>query len=598
MTGTDEGRGRLHEGQEKGVASPRSPSISSSQLQGLLLPASHPRRRTVAGSTNREALLFPEETSNNRAETSGAAHLTDGPVSASQGTRPYFQNTISPGPFHTSESTNTESSKLPLTQRPVKASSAAGSSDQTASRTHTLFAISPDYPSVSGSTIPSLTSSLPDLPSWTTWKTESTLKPHEVSLAPGEKEPNSWRGPRSTDRLSSDLVSAATSGPLNTQQKGESGAGPTTSAFWTSVRNAGGTDPSPSRLTVPPTAVEAFSFHPHADDESGASVTLNVTTGASVSASSGESESTQVSRTFTPPPRSQTSSLRSPAITTRSELSHLTSPFIRASKDSSPTAPTLRDSEPASLLPDWITSAPPPPFSSFSSPPGAAATLEDAAQKAAATGSRAGSQSQTQGPTFTRLHHQLPTASPTPVPHFSSAHSHKLQSHTTSPSTHTASTTAEPTPVTPVTPGPSPVKSTPPHSPHQPATRNKSHDFGAPASTPASEHTHGEEKEEQPWQWLPSSTPGGQPGTSLRVHPENHTAPSSDAPASTSSQTPRFFIVPDQPAAIKGAPKPHLSCERSQPGSVMMTLFDCCLQWSPLSCCCKSWWTSPAQPPA
>lgn len=84
-------------------------------------------------------------------------------------------------------------------------------------------------------------------------------------------------------------------------------------------------------------------------------------------------------------------------------------------------------------------------------------------------------------------------------------------------------------------------------------------------STPASEQSHGEEKEEQPWQGLPSSTPGGQPGTSLRVHPENHTAPSSDAPASTSSQTPRFFIVPDQPAAIKGAPKPHLSCERSRP---------------------------------
>lgn len=590
VTGTDEGRGRLHEGQEKGASSPRSPSSSTSQFQGLLRPTSHPRRRTVAGNTDREALLFPEETTNNRADTSGAAHLADGPVSASQRTRPYFQNTFSSGTFHTSQSTNTESYKFHQTQVPLKPSAANSSSSTAsadvaripASRTSKLSTISQDYPSVSGSSIPSLTSSLPDLPSWITWKAETTLKPHDVSLAPAEKEPNSWRSQRSTDRLNSDLLSAATSGPLKTptaQQKGDSGSGPTMSTFSSSARDPAEIYSAPTRLTVLPTAVEALSFHPNGrDNDSVASVTADVTTHTSASESSGKSGSTPASQAFTFPPRSQTSSLQSAALATRSVLSYVTSPFTQTSHGAPPTPKTPRDSESVSLLPDWIITA--------SSPaPSAASTLEDVTQNAAAAGSDTDSDSQTQGPTFTRLHHQLPTVSPTPVPHFSSAlssaPSHKLQSHTGSPSTHMASTTAEPSghsvllnKTAPVTPGPSPVKSTTPRSPHQPVTRNKSHDFSTVTrltspTTPVSEHKPGDEKEEKAWRWLPSSTPGGssqKPGTTLHVHPENHTAPSSDVPASTTSQTPKFFIVPDQPTAIKGTQSVTCNLKGHAPG--------------------------------
>lgn len=558
VTGTDEGRGRLHQGQEKWASSSRSPSSSTSQFQRLLRPTSHPRRRTVAGNTDREALLFPEETTNNRADTSGAAHLTDGPVSASQRTRPYFQNTFSSvATFHTLQSTNTKSYKFPQTQMPLKPSAASSTSNTastdvariTVSRTAELFTVSRDYPPVSDSFIPSFTSSLPDLPSWISWKAETTLNPLDASLAPGEKEPNSWRSQRSTDRLNSDLISAATSGPLKTvtaQQKGDSGSGPTTSTLSSSVRNPGETS-APTQLTLLPTAVEALSSHPDgSDSDSVASVTPNVTTHASASESSGKSERIQVSQTFTFPPRSQTSSLQSTALATRAVLSYVTSPFTQMSKDTPPTPTAPRDSESVSLLPDWIITA-------SSSTPRAASTLEDVAQNAAAT--------------FTHLHHQLPTVSPTPVPHFSSvlssAPSHKLQSHTGSPSTHKASTAAEPSghSTTPVTPRPSPVTSTTSHSPHQPATRDKSHGFSTTTHvtsprTPVSEHKHGEEKEEKSWQWLPSSTPGGpsqKPGTTLHVHPENHTAASSGVPASTTSHTPKFFIVPDQPTAIKGA---------------------------------------------
>lgn len=568
MTGTDEGRGRLHEGQETGASSPRSPSSSTSQFQGLLRSTSHPRRRTVAGNADREALLFPEETTNNRADASGAAHLTDGPVSASWRTRPYFPNTFSSGTFHTSQSTNTESYKFPQTQMPVKASAASSSSSTasrdgariTASRTSELFTISGDYPPVSGSIIPSLTSSLPDSPSWITWKAETTLNPRDASLAPGEKEPSSWSSQRSTDRLHSDLTSATTSGSLKTPtapQKGNPDSGPTTSTFWSGVRNPGESYSAPTHLTLLPTAVEALSFQPTGShNDSAAAVTPAVATPASASESSGQSEA------FTFPPRGRTSSPQSAALATRSMLPYVTSPFTQTSKGTSPTPTPRRDSESVSLLPDWI-------FAAASSPPRAASALEDVAWNTAATGSHAGSEAQTQGLTFTRLHHPLPTVSPTPVPLFfsalSSAPSHKRPSHAHSPSTHKASTAAEASGHTVLsnqtTPGPSAVNSTPSPSPHQPATPNKSHDFSTATrltspKTPASEHKDGEGKEEKSWQWLPSSTPAGpaqKPGTTLHVHPEDQPAPSSGAPASATSQTPRFFIVPDQPAAIKGA---------------------------------------------
>lgn len=529
VTGTDEGRGRLHQGQEPGASSPRSPSSSTSEFQGLLRPASHPRRRTVAGNADREALLFPEETTNNRADTSGAAHLTDGPVSASRRTRPYFQNTFSSATFHTSQSTNTESYKFPQTQMPVNASASSRDGGRTtASRTSEFFPISGDHPPASGASIPSLTSSLPASPFWITWEAETTLNPQE------EKEPSSWRSQRSTGTLH--LLS--TSAPLKTptaQQEGEPGWGPTRSTFWSSTRNPG----------VTPAATAAAS-------------------------ASDQSESKPGTQAFTSPPRSRTSA----ALATRSMLSYVTPPFTQTSTDTSPPPTPLRDSEPVSLLADWIIAA------AASSPPRAASALEDVSRKAAAPGSHTGSESETQGLTFTRLPHPPPTVPPTPVPLSSSALSststpaHQRPSHAPSPSAHTASTAAEPSgqPLlwNQTSPGPSAVNSTPSPSPHPPATPNESHDFStATRLTSPTEHKDGEGKEGKSWRWLPSSTPAGssqKPGTTLPVPPEDHPAPSSDVPASTTSQTPRFFIVPDQPAAIKGAQRISCHSEGRGPG--------------------------------
>lgn len=574
VTGTDGGRGRPHEGKEEKWASwPRARSSSTSQLQGLLHPTSHPQRRTAAGETDREALLLPEETTNNRADTSGAAHLTDGPVSASQRTHPYFQNTFSSGPFHTSQSTNTESYKFPGTHKPLNPSPSSSSPTRagpgvpriTADRTG-ISTSSRDYPSV----IPSLTSSLPDLPPGITWKGKTTLNPHDVSLAPGQKQPNSWRSQRSTDRHNADLTSATTSEPLKTptaQQAGDPGSGPTASTLAPGVQNLSVIYSSPSHPTDLPAAVEAMSFHPNtSDNDSVPSATSNDTTRTSASNSSGKSEGVQVFHPVTSPSPIWTSTLQSAELATRSLLSYLTSPFTHTSKDSTPT--TLGNSISVSLVSDWIIPA--------SSTPKTAVTLEDVAQNAAATGDSASSQ----GPTVTLLHHQLPTVAATPVPHLSSTHSsappHTPQTHTGPHSTHMATTPEssghsvrldnETTPVTPST-----VKSTASHTPHTLsstpaganalATDNKSHKFStathlSTATTPVSEHKHGEDKEEESWPQPPSSTPAGpsqKPGTTQHAHAGRHTATSSDGPTSTASQTPKFFIMPDQPAAIKGA---------------------------------------------
>eukprot|EP00066_Takifugu_rubripes_P021848 XP_011611114.1 PREDICTED: uncharacterized protein LOC105417679 [Takifugu rubripes] len=575
VTGTDGGRGRLHEGKEKRASWPQAGSSSTSPLQGPLHPTSHPQRRTAAGETDREALLLPEETTNNRAETSGAAHLTDGPVSASQRTHPYFQNTFSSGPFHTSQSTNTESYKFPGTHKPLNPSPSSSSSTRvgpgvpriTAGRT-AISTSSRDYPSASSSVIPSLTSSLPDLPSGITWKGETTLNRRDVSLTPGQKQPNSWRSQRSTDGHNADLTSATTSEPLKTptaQQAGDPGSGPTASTLAPAVQNLGVIYSSPSHPTDLPAAVEAMSFHPNAsDNDSVPSATSNDATRTSVSDSSDKSEGVQVFHPVTSPSPIWTSTLQSAELATRSLLSYLTSPFTHTRKDSTPT--TLRNSVSVSLVSDWIIPA--------SSTPKTAVTFEDVAQNAAATGASTSSR----GPTFTLLHHQLPTVAATPVPHLSSTHSsappHTPQTHTGPHSTHMATTPEssrhsvrldhETTPVTPST-----VKSTASHTPHTLrgtsaganalATDNKSHKFStathlSTATTPVSEHKHGEDKEEESWPQPPSSTPAGpsqKPGTTQHAHAGRHTATSSDGPTSTASQTPKFFIVPDQPPAIK-----------------------------------------------
>ncbi|XP_034087287.1 uncharacterized protein si:ch211-14k19.8 [Gymnodraco acuticeps] len=95
VSGTEGGRGRLYEGLEQSYG-PQSASSPSSQDQGLLRPTSPLQGLTVAGRGDRETLPLPEEEPNNGADTSGAAHLADGKMSARDSTTTQTPTTQAP----------------------------------------------------------------------------------------------------------------------------------------------------------------------------------------------------------------------------------------------------------------------------------------------------------------------------------------------------------------------------------------------------------------------------------------------------------------------------------------------------------------------
>lgn len=630
VRGAEGGRGRLSEGLEEWSSGHQSVSSPSSQDQGLLHPTSPMQRLTAAGKTDRGTLPFPEEEPNNRADTSGAARLADGPVSASERTRPYFQYTFSTDTlFHTSQSTKTEtdsSNKLGQTQMPHATASSfntmlgADIHEHKATQTSKLSVTTQEYPTVSSSAVPNLTSSPPELPSWITRESETILSPHggAVSRAPGEKLPHSWRSQRSTDRHSSDLTSAVTSDPLKSPtepRQGDSSSArtdtePTASSAYS--KGPGRIYSSAAHITGLNTAVvtvEAASLHPNVSQtDSFASTASDVIRQTSALESSDKFENTEVLQTFAFPTRTQTDSPQSTEGAAQSTPSHTSSPFTQTGKEETQTAThstqrnsvdTYMSANTVSSLPD-ITKVDDQTLTGPSSTPTAALTLGDVVQNSAATRS---TESHTLHPTHTLSHDH----SPTPVPRLStsasvrsSTASHAPQTHATFSGgphfTHTSlplpSTTAEPAGHTPLidrqtTPIPSQtstIRSTSSHArqtqnnppfpssstvqathkkPHSSATTT-THSSLFSQTTAMSDHGHQEvnvEKEDE--SWSPSSTTAGPlrrptPWTTLHPSQENHTAPTSSVltsipiSSSTTSQAPKFYIVPDQPAAIRG----------------------------------------------
>ncbi|XP_070684276.1 uncharacterized protein [Pempheris klunzingeri] len=227
VRGTEEGRGRLREGLERS-SGPQSASSPSSQDQGLLSPTSPLQGLTVAGRADRETLPLPEEEPNNRADTSGRAHRADDPMSPRERTHPYFHlstDTL----LHTLHTANTETNsnkELPQTQMDLTHATVSNSNTMLGSemRKYTVTqtpTATKAHPTVSSSSAPPLTSSPPELPSWTTWESDTILSTHggAVSQAPRDKVPHFWRSQRSTDRINSDLTSAVTSDTLQSATK-------------------------------------------------------------------------------------------------------------------------------------------------------------------------------------------------------------------------------------------------------------------------------------------------------------------------------------------------------------------------------------------
>ncbi|XP_042340512.1 mucin-5AC isoform X1 [Plectropomus leopardus] len=610
VRGTERGTGRLYEGLEQSSAA-QSASSPSSQDQGLLLPTSPLQGLSVAERADRETLPLPEERPNNGADTSGAAHLADAELSARARTHPYFQHTLHTDTlFHTANTQTNTRNEPPQTQMALKhesSSSTLHGTDKhinTATQTSEISVKTQAHPTSSSSSLPPLTSSPPERPSLTTLEGGTTLIPHggAVSAVSGVKLPHSWRSHRSTNRLNLDLSSAFTSDPLKSptdpQQDGTISTHADTEPTASSSQNPSRTHPSTAHLIgldTPVGTVEAASSHLNiSQTDSSVPAASDATNQTAAFETSDTSENTETLHTSAT--QTQTNSPQS----TESLTPPHTSPLLtQTSKEERQTATQSTDrnlskaymtTETVSSLPNVNTVEEPTlSFTGFSSTPRAALTLGDVLHISTATGIT--TETYTLRPTYTLLDNNWPTNSPTPAPVLhSSTPSYTLKTHTTSPGssrfTHTLlplpSTTTESSTHTPlidhkITSIPSQtVKSHTPHtqrnlplpsSTNVPLTHTQPHNYNTQTHTPLLSLTTAKsdyeledkeaEKEDESWQRFPSSTTAQTPTAGApTTHPtqENHLAITPSALTSTMSyttQTPKFYIVPDQPAAIR-----------------------------------------------
>ncbi|KAF3687904.1 Interphotoreceptor matrix proteoglycan 2 Sialoprotein associated with cones and rods proteoglycan [Channa argus] len=618
LRGKDRVKGPLYQGLQR---SARTLSLSgpSSPTQGLH-PTSPLQGLSVAGKTDRETLPLPEEGQHNGVDTSGATHLTDSPISAREGTHPYFhtQHTLSTDP------SNTETNfghKLHRTQMvPIDASDSNttwGTEKHKYAVTHThkyadRHATTQAPPTVSTFSIPPFTSSPPELHSRTNWERGPMFNTHGEAVSE-EHQAHSWRGQESTDTLKSDLTSAVTSEPLKSLTERPQDA---SNSLHTDTEAAASTTSSlgPSRSQLPTThitelhtavsTVAAASFHPTSNrTDSFGSTTSQVTSHTAAFESSHPFDSTMKHHTTTSSTQGQTNPPQiTEGLATSTPVTQTPTHNTQTNGINAHTGNAVSSLSGFTEVDDRTSR-----FTSLSSAPRATQTLGDVVRKSADTGTTA--KTDTLPPTDTRAHKKsstnpqtsLPPLAPTVLIH-STTPSYKLQTHITfsgslqptrislpftSPTMESAAHTplidpkTMPVPFeTPTTESTSSLTWT--HLPLQtsatiPATYKQPHNYIATTqisllSLVTSAKSNSEVNtpvevvdEDESWQWLPSSTTahtttaGPQPPSWPTPHPSQESyldlTPSAltSAPAlgSTTSQTPRFYIVPDQPAAIR-----------------------------------------------
>ncbi|XP_038568847.1 uncharacterized protein si:ch211-14k19.8 [Micropterus salmoides] len=318
-------------------------------------------------------------------------------------------------------------------------------------------------------------------------------------------------------------------------------------------------------------------------------------------------ESSEMLHTFTSSTQSQTNSPQSTESITHSPPPYTSSQFTQTSKEGTQTATQRISSSPdITKRDDWT-------FTASSSTSRTALTLGDVVQNSAATGTTADTETFTLRPTSTLLHDNMPTNSSTPGPVLSSSisiqsstPSYMFQTHTAFPDSSHFTHTPLPLPSTttesaahppyinretvPIPSQTSTIKSISSQMPHShnhmslqsstvPATQKQSHDYIHTTlnsqlliTTTKSDYGLGDkegeaEREDESQMLFPSSTTTQTPTAGLpqqsptreTPHPsqKNHTTltPSvlTSVPtwSSTTSQTPKFYIEPDQPAAIR-----------------------------------------------
>nr|XP_043885271.1 flocculation protein FLO11 isoform X1 [Solea senegalensis] len=582
---TETVRGHLHEGLE---SSTRLQSVSgpSSLEQDLLHPTS-PLQGLSADE--RGTLPFPEEGPNNGADTSGVAHRTDSPVSA---THPYFQHALHTEPSNTETSSSNE---LPQTQTALtdatasKSSTFIGTGTYKPATSHTVtHSTSQSYHTLSTSITVPITSSPSELPLLTTWENATVLIPH--SGTPGESQAHSRRNQRSTDRIISDLTSAITTDPSESPSdpwQDSSGSvhvdrKPTGSS--TSSQSHAMTQlSSTSYITESDNAFS--SFHPvMSGTGSFESVASDVSSPTALFEPSGQFDDTVKLHTPTASTQSQTNLPQSTGSLTRSPHMSSTATQTQMTTERAQRRFLDRllttDTIPSSLGVTTVEGS----TSTFTGPspsPSEALTSAGVVQNSAVTGTT--TETSTQYPTYT--HELAPTNSPVhPVPsstflqQSATTHTHTTDishnSHTpTSLSSVTESTTmpkvfanhqTEPTSAQTST-----MKSA---SSLTPSHEYISTTLSSLLSFTSARSDNGDrdadvETEDESWQPFhsisstrtPTAGPPQRhpPWTTPHSGQESSAAPtaspltSEPTQCSTTSRTPQFYIVPDQPAAVR-----------------------------------------------
>lgn len=568
------GRGRLYEGLEWSHG-PQSVSGPSSQDQGPPHPTTPLQGLAVAGRADRETLPLPEEGPNNGADTSGTVHITDSPISAREGTHPYFHtgHTLSTDTSNTVNMETNSSDELTQTQMAMTDATGSNSNTMLASDIHKYtvmhtykHATTQAQPAESRVRISTLTSSLSEVPSRTTRESGTILITYGGTVSE-EEQPHSRI---STGTLNSDLTSAVTSDPFKSHteppQDDSSSAHTETEASASTSSSQGLSRPqsSATHITELHTAVStvtAAALHPNTSrTNSFESTTSDVASQTAALELSDAFDSTLNLHTPTSSTQSQTDSLQSTESLTHSpytsnaftETSRMLGGVFHTSADTATTAESHR-----------------------------------------------------LHPTHTLVHEKPSTNSQTPLPPLpsstsihSSTPSYTLQTHTAfSDDSHTTHTPLPLTPSTTVSathtllmdhktmPVPlqtSTSKSTPSHTlNHLPlpssATHKQTHNYittphvsllslTTAKSEPDKNREVEVEKGDESLHWFPSSTTthtptaGPSPPSWASPHPsqENHltlTSPDSTSTpswSSSTSQPPKFYIVPDQPVAVKG----------------------------------------------
>ncbi|XP_069385544.1 serine-rich adhesin for platelets [Paralichthys olivaceus] len=555
VRGTEGVRGHLYKGLEWSPG-PRSMSGPSSQGTGLLHPTSPLQGLSVTG---RGALPLPEERPNNGADTSGAAHRSDGPISA---THPYFRHTDS---SNTETNSSNESDQTPTiaTARRSNTFLGTGTYKYTTSLTPKLAGkhkTTQAHTSRSSSNyFPSLTSSFPELRSLTTWESATILIPHgaAVSGTPGENRPHSWRSQRSTDgeAQTSAITSDPFISPTDPPQDDASSARTYNQSF---------------NITEPGAAVSTVAAGPFHTNTSRSGSFESAASDISSRAASLEPSDKLDNVTKLPisSTQSETSSPRSTEVLTRSP--HAPSAFTQTHTGTESMHTIVTD---ANTVPSFTEAA------------------DDTASKTSAS-TESTSETFTLHPSDTLPQENSPTDSPVPPLQTSTFPHQSAPSYTLTMISGSSLTTHTPTSLTSVTtPTTDPddetestssqattIKFTPSHTPllsstGDPAMTKKSHGsittaHSSLSSSIAANSDYREvevQAEDESRQPFPSSTTthtptAGTPRPPPRLttlYPSQETATTTSAltsaptRSSTTSPTPKFYIVPDQPATVK-----------------------------------------------